>query len=301
MRYSRNTMARDAYVPLGVQVVVAHFPELTEALDHYIFIADNDYRVAQLLEVHETAEATATTHTATVKKTSGGAISAGTNVGTSGFNLMGAADTVQSDTPSATDASVELAAGDALGVDFASTGAAPADFRGGCIVVVLVPAKGPANPIPYDIWRREQPATRNLLTERPGACWRPKVGAIKVGFPQNDRGANLTENVNYPIFIAPFPCLLTRITARWVAGSGNCTLRKNGTAWGNLNIAHGSNGSSIIDCLGNGMSGIATSFFTLAANDIVQMDYNLGSNPGNGAHTFEFVPRPGLEYWVDQL
>jgi hypothetical protein len=94
--------------------------------DQAFFIADRAYNVVAIYEVHSTAGSDGSAVNLQVTKdTSTDAPGAGTNLLTNnadaGFNLKGTANTVQTGTLVATAASLKLAAGDRLAVDFAGT------------------------------------------------------------------------------------------------------------------------------------------------------------------------------------
>lgn len=94
-------------------------------------------------EIHQTAEATATTMTVQIEKLTGTTASgAGTNLLTTGFNLKGTANTLQTATLDQTSAktvtnSFNFSPGDRLGLVLSTTGSAPADVIGVNIVIQL--------------------------------------------------------------------------------------------------------------------------------------------------------------------
>lgn len=94
-------------------------------------------------EVHQTAEATATTMAVQIEKLTGTQASgAGLSLLVSSFNLKGTANTVQTATLNQTSANVQvnafnLSVGDRLGLVLSTTGAAPADLVGVNIVITL--------------------------------------------------------------------------------------------------------------------------------------------------------------------
>lgn len=95
-------------------------------IDQAFFIADRAYNVISIFEVHKTAGNDAgAVNLQVVKDTSTNAPGAGTDLLTNntnaGFDLKGTASTVQTGTLTATAASLKLAAGDRLSVDFAGT------------------------------------------------------------------------------------------------------------------------------------------------------------------------------------
>jgi hypothetical protein len=105
------------------------------AIDTSFFIASRAYRVRSvILRVDVTAGAGIT---ALIKKApSGSAINTGTSISTTVFALDGAAFTNQVGALSATPADLEIAAGDAIGIDF--TGAVAAGAAGS-VTVTLAP------------------------------------------------------------------------------------------------------------------------------------------------------------------
>lgn len=115
-----------------------------EVLDQAIFVADRDYEVIEVSEVHSAAGSDVGAVTLDVKKASSGtAIAAGTSVLGSTFDLKSTAATpVRKTTASGLSTSVEgtrVNAGQALGVDITGTTTAVA---GVCVTVVLQPIKG---------------------------------------------------------------------------------------------------------------------------------------------------------------
>jgi hypothetical protein len=95
-------------------------------IDQAFFIADRAYNVVAVYEVHKTAGNDAgAVNVQVVKDTGTNAPGAGTDLLTNntnaGFDLKGTASTVQTGTLVATAASLKLAAGDRLSVDFAGT------------------------------------------------------------------------------------------------------------------------------------------------------------------------------------
>jgi hypothetical protein len=88
------------------------------ATDQVFFIASRSMRVISCREIHSVA-AGSTSVLQVVKDTGTDAPGAGTDLLTTGFNLNGTANTVQTGALSATVATVTLAAGNRLSVDFA--------------------------------------------------------------------------------------------------------------------------------------------------------------------------------------
>ncbi len=91
----------------------------TTAVDQVFFIATRSMRVIACSEVHSVA-AGGTSTLQVVKDTSTDAPGAGTDLLSTAFNLAATANTVQVGALTATVASVTLAAGDRLAVDFAN-------------------------------------------------------------------------------------------------------------------------------------------------------------------------------------
>lgn len=94
--------------------------------DQSFFIANRAYQVTAIREVHSTAGSDGgAVNLQITKDTSTNAPGAGTDLLTNnsnaGFNLKGTANTVQTGTLTGTVASLQLAAGDRLSVDFAGT------------------------------------------------------------------------------------------------------------------------------------------------------------------------------------
>lgn len=97
-----------------------------EAVDQAFFIANQAYQVTKVRQVHSTAGNDAgAVNVQLVKDTGTNAPGAGTDLLTNntnaGFDLKGTANTVQAGTLTATTASLQLAAGDRLSLDFAGT------------------------------------------------------------------------------------------------------------------------------------------------------------------------------------
>lgn len=110
-------------------------------VDQSFFVADRAYQVTAVNFVHAVAETTAVSLLVQVTKdTSTNAPGAGTDLLTNntntGFNCKSTANTVQNGTLTATTASLQLAAGDRLSVDFS---AAATELVGVTITVLLKP------------------------------------------------------------------------------------------------------------------------------------------------------------------
>lgn len=95
-----------------------------------IFTAPAKCKILGIAAVHGTAETTAGTLTATLKKATGTqSATAGTAVHSGTINLKGTANTVQNPTLSTTAADLVLAAGNRLTVDFSAAGTEIADVN----------------------------------------------------------------------------------------------------------------------------------------------------------------------------
>lgn len=97
-----------------------------DCVDRAFFVANRAYEVVAIREVHATAGNDAgSVNLQVTKDTSTDAPGAGTDLLTNntnaGFNMKGTANTVQTGTLTATAASLKLAAGDRLSLDFAGT------------------------------------------------------------------------------------------------------------------------------------------------------------------------------------
>lgn len=95
-------------------------------IDHAFFTADRAYQVVGITEIHATAGNDGSAVNLQVTKDTGtNAPGAGTDLLTNntnaGFNLKATANTLQTGTLTATTASLQLAAGDRLSLDFAGT------------------------------------------------------------------------------------------------------------------------------------------------------------------------------------
>jgi hypothetical protein len=111
--------------------------------NQHFFIADKDYRVVAIYEIHNTAEVTATTLTGYVEKlTQGQSPGSGTSLMSGTFNFKAAAATLQTATLSTTktgdsdNPDLQLAPGDRLGF---VRSAAPTELSNVVITVVLAP------------------------------------------------------------------------------------------------------------------------------------------------------------------
>lgn len=104
-------------------IVVKHQYDIAgNIVDTWVFVADADYEVTRIVCIPTVAGNDASAVTADVKKASGTtAVASGTSVATGTFNLKGTAHTLQTATLSSTQATIRLAAGDRLGVDFTGT------------------------------------------------------------------------------------------------------------------------------------------------------------------------------------
>lgn len=121
--------------------VTFHAQAAAAMVDQSFFVADRAYQVTAINFVHAVAETTAATLLVQVTKdVSTNAPGAGTDLLTNntntGFNCKSTANTVQNGTLTATAASLVLAAGDRLSVDFS---AAATELVGVTISVILKP------------------------------------------------------------------------------------------------------------------------------------------------------------------
>lgn len=112
-------------IPLVAQLEVSYIGQTTEAAtDRVFFVATRAYRVLAISESHAVAAGGASVLQVT-KDTGTTAPGAGTDLLTNntntGFDLNATANTVQAGTLTATAASLLLAAGDRLSLDFANT------------------------------------------------------------------------------------------------------------------------------------------------------------------------------------
>lgn len=106
--------------------VTFHGQPATEMVDQSFFVANAAYQVTAIRQVHAVAESTAATLNIQVTKDTGtNAPGAGTDLLTNntnaGFDGKATANTVQTGTLTATTASLQLAAGDRLSVDFSAS------------------------------------------------------------------------------------------------------------------------------------------------------------------------------------
>lgn len=112
-------------VPRYVPITFAMLANASLA-DQAFFVADRAYNVVAISEVHSVAGTDGgAVNLQVTKDTSTNAPGAGTdlltNTANAGFDMKGVANTVQAGTLTATAASLKLAAGDRLAVDFAGT------------------------------------------------------------------------------------------------------------------------------------------------------------------------------------
>lgn len=113
----------DANIQLGEYVISRTILTPAEMIDQNLFIADQAYQLTAVKCTFATAEATAANLRLQVTKdTSTNAPGAGTNLLTNnsdnGFDCKATANTVQTGTLTATEASLQLAAGDRIALDF---------------------------------------------------------------------------------------------------------------------------------------------------------------------------------------
>lgn len=124
--YVADGLKIDGVIVSPYKLVVANLVLNSHCVDQCIFIADRAYEVVRVDEVHATAGNDAgAVNLQLTKDTGTNAPGAGTDLLTNntnaGFNLKGTANTVQNGTLTATTASLQLAAGDRLSLDFAGT------------------------------------------------------------------------------------------------------------------------------------------------------------------------------------
>ncbi len=125
-------------VPQEIEVMF-HAQAAADMVDRTFFLATQAYQVTKVRFVHAVAETTAATLLAQVVKDTGtDAPGAGTDLLTNntntGFDCKATANTVQTGTLTATGASLQLAAGNRLSVDFS---AAATELVGVTIAVTL--------------------------------------------------------------------------------------------------------------------------------------------------------------------
>ena len=106
-------------------------------LNRTIFIADDAWTISSIEEVHNVAEATATTCTLAIQKMTGTqALSGGINITEAAFSLKSTANTVVTGTLSTTSGRTTLADGNRIGLLCNMTGTNAMDaFRGGCLTI----------------------------------------------------------------------------------------------------------------------------------------------------------------------
>lgn len=127
------------WVPGGGGNVVLNVPvrAAAEAVDQYVFIADRAYQLVSSEEIHVTAGNDAGAVTADIVKCTGTtAVSSGTTMITTAFDLKSTAATTVSATLSATAANTVLADGDKIGINVTGT---PTSYAGGVFTIVLRP------------------------------------------------------------------------------------------------------------------------------------------------------------------
>lgn len=118
------------------EFITARTEWLAASVDKSFWVATRPYVIQAITARVDVAGTDASAVTAVIKKAaSGTAITSGTAVHSGSINLKGTAATNQSLTMN-TDASVTIAAGDALCIDFTGTLTAAT----GCVTVMLTPA-----------------------------------------------------------------------------------------------------------------------------------------------------------------
>lgn len=122
-------------IDTGFLVVSSEYT--ASSVDKTLFTAARAYRVKDIRGRVTVAGTDASAVTATIRKAaSGTAITSGTALHSSTFNLKGTADTNQTLTLSTTDTDLDIAAGDSIAIDFGGTLTAAT----GVITVSLAPA-----------------------------------------------------------------------------------------------------------------------------------------------------------------
>lgn len=108
-----------------------------DQIDQSCFTANRPFLVYRVNEVHTTAEVTAGTLTAVLRKQTGTqAVGSGTALQSGTFNMKGTAQTVLSGTMTSTEADLILATGDRLGIDFSATAT---ELAGSIFTIYLYP------------------------------------------------------------------------------------------------------------------------------------------------------------------
>lgn len=122
--------------PLAPSFATYNFTGTPAATDQVFFVAPRAMRILAISEVHSVAAGGASA-LQVVKDTGTSAPGAGTDLlQSSGFDLNGTANTVQTGSLTTTAADLSLAAGDRLSVDFAN---AIQSSAGVCVTVMMVP------------------------------------------------------------------------------------------------------------------------------------------------------------------
>lgn len=127
--WNTGTFASCAFRPLNdslVRVVVANMPLNANNVDQAIFTADRAYQVVSVTEIHATLGTDGSAVNVQLTKDTGtNAPGAGTDLLTNntgaGFDLKATINTLQTGALTATLASLQLAAGDRLSLDYAGT------------------------------------------------------------------------------------------------------------------------------------------------------------------------------------
>lgn len=123
------------------RVITHNFSDNAAAsgIDTTFFIADREYEVISIEEVHAVAGTNGSDVTLMIRRCQGTeAPSAGDALTTAAFNLKSTANTVVSGTLTSTTAHLTLADGDRLGADFTGT---LTTLAGGNVTVVLRPTE----------------------------------------------------------------------------------------------------------------------------------------------------------------
>lgn len=128
---------------IPVDVVVCHRIEAAaDAVDQNAWVANGDYELVGVSEVHGTAS---TSGTLMLEKCTGTtAPGSGTDILTGTISLAGAANTVLSGTVTATRADRRFASGDRLALDFGGT---VTSYANGIVTIYLKKIQGPNSSI----------------------------------------------------------------------------------------------------------------------------------------------------------
>ena len=123
VKFQRRPDATIGSIPHDV-VVCFNYSAAAETVDTWLFVADTDYEIVSIKLIPRVAGSDGSAVTADIMKASGTtAPASGTTVlsAVDSFNLKGTADTLQTGTLAASQATRRLAANDRLGVNFTGT------------------------------------------------------------------------------------------------------------------------------------------------------------------------------------